>query len=96
MEFDPYQVASCRILVPYEILLGTIFIFLSVEKIAKSRWKYVTQGTGFSKVPKHLGRISGYIILFVSSKRRRLEARHFDVVLILIPFTTSEKTTFTE
>ena len=40
--------------------------------------------------------VSGDIILFVSSKRRRLEARNFAVILIFIPFTTYEKTSFTE
>ena len=40
--------------------------------------------------------ILGYIILFVSSKRRRLEARNFAVILIYIPFTKYEKTSFTE
>ena len=53
-------------------------------------------GACFSKVPKLFGRISGDIILFVSSKRRRLEARNFAVILIFIPFTTYEKTSFTE
>ena len=43
----------------------------------------------FSKVPKLFGRISGDIILFLSSKRRRLEARNFAVIIIIfIPFTT--------
>ena len=50
----------------------------------------------FSKVPKRFGRISGDTILFVSSKRRRLEARNVAVILIFIPFTTHEKTSFTE
>ena len=45
-------------------------------------------GACFSKVPKLFGRISGDIILFVSSKRRRLEARNFAVIFIFIPFTT--------
>ena len=49
-------------------------------------------GARFSKVPKLFGRISGDIILFVSSKRRRLEARNLEVVFIFIPFTTYEKT----
>ena len=53
-------------------------------------------GTCFSKVPKLYGRISGDIILFVSSKRRCLEARNFAVIFIFIPFTTCEKTSFTE
>ena len=53
-------------------------------------------GACFSKVPKLFGRISGDIILFVSSKRRRLEARYFAVILTFIPFTTFQKTSFTE
>ena len=53
-------------------------------------------GARFSKVPKLFGRISGDIILFVSSKRRRREARNIAVILILIPFTSYEKTSFTE
>ena len=50
----------------------------------------------FSKVPKLFGRISGDIFLFVSSKQRRLEARNFAVILNSIPFTTYQKTGFTE
>ena len=38
-------------------------------------------GARFSKVPKLFGRISGDIILVVSSKRRRPEARNFAVFL---------------
>ena len=55
-------------------------------------------GARFSKVPKLFERISGDIILFVYSKRRRLEARNFAVifVFIFIPFTTYEKTSFAE
>ena len=53
-------------------------------------------GACFSKVPKLFGRISGDIILFVSSKQRRLEARNFAVIFVFIPFTTYEKTSFTE
>ena len=34
----------------------------------------------------------GDIILFVSSKRRRLEARNVAVILIFIPFTTYKRT----
>ena len=45
----------------------------------------------FLEVPKLFGRISGDIIFFVSSKRRRLEARNFAVIFIFIPFTTYEK-----
>ena len=53
-------------------------------------------GVRFSKVPKLFGRISGDIILFGSSKRRRLKARNFAVISIFTPFTTYEKTSFTE
>ena len=55
-----------------------------------------TSGACFSKVPKLFGLISGDIVLFVSSKLRRLEARNFAVIFIFIPFTTYEKTSFTE
>ena len=53
-------------------------------------------GTRFSKAPRLLGRISGDRILFVSSKRRRLEARNFAVILIFIPCKTYEQTNFTD
>ena len=53
-------------------------------------------GASFSKVPKLFGRISGDIILFVSSKRRRLEAQNFAVIFVFMPFTTYEMTSFTE
>ena len=48
------------------------------------------------KSRKLFGRISGDIILFVSSKRGRLETRNFAVIFIFIPFTTYEKISFTE
>ena len=51
----------------------------------------------FLKSPKTFqAAISGYVILFVSSERRRLEARNFAFILIFIPFTTFEKTGFPE
>ena len=53
-------------------------------------------GACFSKAPKLFGRISEEIILFVSSKRRRLETRNFAVIVTFIPLTTYEKTSFTE
>ena len=56
----------------------------------------IGSGASFSKVPKLFGRISGDIILFVSSKRRRLEPRNFAIIFIFVPFTTYEKTSFTE
>ena len=52
-------------------------------------------GACFSKVPKLFGRIPGDIILFVSSKRRRLEARNFAVIFTFIPFTSYKKISFT-
>ena len=58
-------------------------------------WK-IKRGARFSKVPKLFGRISGDIILFVSSKRTRLEAQNSAVILIFIPFTTYKETSFTE
>ena len=56
----------------------------------------MANGARFSKVLKLFGRISGEIILFVSSKRRRLQAWKFGVVLIFIPSTRYEKTSFTQ
>ena len=55
-----------------------------------------TPGARFSKVPRLFGRISGDIILFVSSKRRHLEARNVADIFIFIPFTTYKKTSFKE
>jgi len=57
---------------------------------------HLKPGACFSKVPKLFGRISGDIILFVSSNRRRLEARNFAIISVFIPFTTCEKISFTE
>ena len=53
-------------------------------------------GARFSKVPKLIGCITGNIILIVSSKQMRLETRYFAIILIFIPFTRYEKTSFTE
>ena len=60
----------------------------------KARVRRLRAGACFSKVPKLIGSISGNIILFVSSKRRRLEARNFAVIFIFMPFTTYEKNQF--
>ena len=57
---------------------------------------YSSPGACFSKVPKFFWRTSGDIILFVSSKRKRIEGRNFAVIFIFILFTTYEKTSFTE
>ena len=57
------------------------------------RSKFLTQGP----VPrKSCGNFSGDIVLFVSLKRRCSVSRNFAVLLIFTPFTTYEKTSFTE
>ena len=55
-----------------------------------------SSGACFSEVPKLFGRILGDIILFVSSKQRRVDARNFAFIFTFIPFTTDEETSFTE
>ena len=60
----------------------------ALHRNRRDRGSNPRSGACFSKVPKLFGRISGDIILFVSSKRRRLEARNFAVIFIFIPFTT--------
>ena len=72
-----------------QCFLAYIFFekFLLVPMVEAS----VKPGTCFSKVPKLFGRVSGDIILFASSKRRRLEAQNFAVFFICFPFTTHEK-----
>ena len=61
----------------------------------KKRTKIATAGDQgpVSRKPRNL---SGDIILFVSSKRRCSVTRNFAVILIFIPFTTFEKSRFTE
>ena len=51
-------------------------------------YSHVAPVSRFSKVPKVCRRISGDIILFVSSERRHLGTRDFAVIFIFIPFTT--------
>ena len=63
------------------IFFEKFLLVLMVEASAKP-------GTRFSKVPKLFGRVSGEIILFVSSKRRRLEAQNFAVCFSCFLFTT--------
>ena len=48
-------------------------------------------GAHFAEVPKLFGRIMAAL-----SQRERIEAQNFAVILILVPFTTYEKTSFTE
>ena len=62
----------------------------------RGAWEWRAPGPVSRKSPKLFGRISGVIILFVSSKRRRLEARNFAVILIFSPFTTYEKNSCTK
>ena len=50
----------------------------------------------FLESPELFGCISGDIVLFVSSKRRRLKSRNFVVILIFLLFKTYENTSFTE
>ena len=70
-------------------------IFLKVIHFSNLTVLRKTVETGLGSVSRKsrnvFGSISGDIILFVSSKRRRLEARNFAVILIFIPFTTYEK-----
>ena len=47
-------------------------------------------------VPPKSSSFSEEIIVFVSSKRRRLEARNVAFILILIPFPRYENTSFTD
>ena len=89
-------------------VLGAGFIFadrfiLLIQRINNTEVRifekegdFKSPGACFSKVPKLFGRISGDIILFVSSKRRGLEARNFAFIFSFIPFTTYEKTSFTQ
>ena len=75
--------------------LSNLITKTSVQERISSLRFCQRSGACFSKVPKLFGRISDDVILFVSSKRRRLEARNFAVIFIFIPFTTYEKTSFT-
>ena len=72
-----------------------ISFHLHVNEIIISYERMSTRGP-FLESPETFRAYSGDIILFVSSKRRRLEARNFAVIFIFIPFTTYEKTSFTE
>ena len=56
----------------------------------------LTLGSVSRKTGNFNGRNSGHIIFYVSSKRRDLEARNFAVILIFIPFTIHENTSFNE
>ena len=84
-----------------QFLFSVLLVFRTLKACSKISFSKqpdcsLTAGARFSKVPKLFGRISGYIILFVSSERRRLGTRNFAFILIFIPFTTYEKTGFPE
>ena len=59
--------------------------FSSDIVIANERYEY--RGP-FLKSPETFRAHFGDIILFVSSRQRRLKARNFTVIFIFIPFTT--------
>ena len=75
---------------------GSDYSEFTVDSLGMLPGEIFEPGARFSKVPNVFGTISGDMILFVSSKQRRLEARNFALILIFIPFTTYEKTSFTE
>ena len=64
----------------------------AAQQVVTEFFSFLCPGARFSKVPILFGSISGDMILFLSSKRRRLEAQNFAVALTFIPFTTYEKT----
>ena len=69
---------------------------LKFSRIMIKKVSLYQPGARFSKVSQLFGRISGGIIHFVSSTRRRLEAGNFAVISIFISFRTYEKNSFTE
>ena len=73
--------------------IAQMFMFQATFPLSKL---VIVQGPVSRKSRDFSACISVDIILFVSSKRRRLEARNFAVIFIFIPFTTYEKTSFTE
>ena len=62
--------------------------------LSLSAFEQPCPGACFSKVPRLFGLISGDIILFVSAKRRRVEAWNFAVVFIYVQYTRSESSCF--
>jgi len=65
-----------------------------------ARHRILEAGSVLNRVKYHgklFGRISGYIILFLPSQQGHLDARNFVVISFnFFPFTTYEKTSFTE
>ena len=74
------SISNCKISSSSHHLVVTLrknalnYTFVCLLFVCLRRLKFWAR---FSKVPRLFGRISGDIILFVSSKRRRLEARNF-------------------
>ena len=97
-QWFPFQIFSIFPNVSNGIFSKSAFFFLNKISPPNHLKSPGPPGAHFSKVPKLFERISGDIILFVSSKRRRLEDRNFAVIFvtIFIPFTTYEKTSFAE
>ena len=67
-----------------------------VECICKELKQRLLVGGAQSRGPFPERRIAGAIIVFLFSKRRRLEARNLAVIFTFIPFTTYERSSFTE
>ena len=83
------NIDSCT-LIGYWRLMSLISLAENLETPRTS------SGACFSKVPKLFGCISGDIIVFVSSKRRRLEARNFAGIFYFYSLYNIWKTSFTE
>ena len=98
-----YHENACKVLSSRKQWLAMVILlteksFFAVLWCAKTGGRRSARALGrvTQKVSKLFGRISGDLILFVSSKRRRLEARNVAVIFIFISCTTCKKTSFTE
>ena len=87
---ENYAILNCNCLLVRMIILALEWIAMRAKNAS------LTLGPVSRKPRNFNGRISGHIIFYVSSKRRGLEARNFAVILIFIPFTIYEKTSFNE
>ena len=89
-------------------MIVTVCENVNFKKILKGYFCYIISIVSFFNQRPFLAPVSrkslnfsgpfraGDIILFVSSKRRRLKAGNYAVILTLIPFTTYEKMIFTQ
>ena len=66
--------------------------FIPIECIPHSK----ARGLHVSRKSRNFSGVFRVTFLFVSSKRRRSEARNFAVIFVFLLFTTYEKTSFTE